>query len=267
MSFLAAALLTIAAQLVLSGVVGLTDAARPGAALDVVSLTACQLLVHLGFVFLIARLYARDLPLRELLAIRPVSPVVLVLVLVAALSLEMPVAFVEHAWSARFPLTEVQEQDIARVLTAESLISKVVLTVCLAGLWPLGQELFHRGAIFGRLRLKHDARSTTFAVAAFYALSTVSSPRGLPSALVMGLGLTAVRASTKSTIAALVAHMAFMGSGVYRLFRGPADEALTRVHASIGAAIATLAILLLVWRSKRTLATAVELPGGADLGG
>ena len=100
MSFVAAALLTISVQLVVVALVGITDAMRPGAAADIVNLSACQLVVHLGFILLVARLYARDTSLRHLLGLRPLSPLVLVLCVVAGAAFEMPISFVERAWAA-----------------------------------------------------------------------------------------------------------------------------------------------------------------------
>lgn len=251
MSFLAAALLTISAQLVMSLVVGITESLRPGAVADIVNLSACQLLVHLGFVFLAARLYAPEASLRHLLGLRAVSPLVLILCVVAGAAFEMPISFVERFWASRFPLTEADQAHISRVLSADTTKAKAVLATCFVGLLPLGQELFHRGAIFGRLRVGKDPRTTTLAVAAFYTLSTVSSPGGLPSAFALGLGLTAVRAATGSTWASLVAYVAFMAVAVTRLFRGPNDAALTPRHAIIALALAAVASAILASRLLR----------------
>jgi membrane protease YdiL (CAAX protease family) len=248
MSFLAAALLTIGAQLAMSAVVSLTEAARPGAVSDLVNLTACELCVHLGFVFVVARLYARETSLRHLLALRAVSPLVLVLVIVAGLAFEMPVSFVERAWAVRFPLTDAEQAHASELLTADTTAAKAVLAVCFVGLLPLGQELFYRGALFGRLRVAQDPRTTTFALAAFYALSTVASPASLPSAAALGIGLTAVRAGTGSTWASLAAYVAFMASAVFRLLRGPHDEALTWRHAVVAGAVGAVAMAILASR-------------------
>lgn len=256
MSFLAAALLTLGVQIVFSGVVELTESARPGAIFDVVNVSACQLLVHLIFVFAVVWLYAREAPLRQVLGFRPLSPVVVVLVIAVGLAAEIPIAFVERIWASRFPLTETQEQDLARMLATDTLGAKIALSICFSVVWPLGEELFHRGAIFGRLRAGHRADRAVFAAAAFYALSTAASPRGLPSALVLGIGLTTLRAASGSTWATLLAHVAFMTSGVVREFRGPPDEALTLRQVTVAAAVAVFAMALLALRLPRDGAAA-----------
>lgn len=256
MSFFAAAAFAVTAHFLIGAVVELTESARAGAAYDLVNITACQLLVHLAFVLLIARLYGRDIPLRRLLGARAASPGAFVLAALAGAAAEVPVSFVEQAWSSRFPLSEGEEQNLARVLAAESIGAKIALVVCLAVLWPLGEELFHRGALFGRVRAGHDARTSTFATALFFTLSTVTTPRGLPSAAAVGLGLAMLRAASGSTLVSLTAHLAFWSSAVYRLFRGPSDDALTARHTAPLAVAALVFALVLAMLFRRDAASA-----------
>jgi len=199
---------------------------------------------------LIARLYARDMSLRALLGLRPLSLTTAILSALVGAAAEMPVAFVERYWAARFPMTEAQENDVARLLGADTLQAKIVVGICVAILWPLGQELFYRGAIFGRLRAAHDARTVTFAVGAFYALS-LASPHGLPSAAILGLGLAALRAATGSTWAALAAHISFMTTEIVRTYRGPGDEALSLRMVGAAAALTLIVMVLLALRVTR----------------
>jgi len=79
MSFFAAALFIIGSHFAVGEIVGLIDSARPGARFDIVTLTACQLLVHLGLVFVIARIYARETSVRTILGLRPIGALTLLL--------------------------------------------------------------------------------------------------------------------------------------------------------------------------------------------
>ncbi len=250
MSFLAAALFAVAVRLVWGNVVALTEAVRPGASLDLVSVTACQLLTVLAFVLLIARLYARDASLRGLLGLRSVGPITIVLAVLLGIFAEVPIGYLERFWAARFPMTTEQETELGKLLTADSGRAKAVLAVCVALVWPVSQELFFRGALFGRLRIGHDPRSVLYVVAAFYALS-LGSPRGLMSATILGLAFTWIRSAAGSTWPAIIAHVAFMATAVARSFWGPPDEALVAKQAIASGAIGLVAIALLAWWLRR----------------
>ena len=236
MSFLAAALFAIASRLLWANLVALVESMRPGAALDLVTVTGLHAATTLALVLLVARLYARELPLRTLLALRSTGSLVLFTSCLAGATAEVPVAYAERFWAARFPLTESEQAEVSRMISMETTPSKIIVFVCIAVLWPVMFELFFRGALFGRLRLSRDATTSTLSVAAFYALS-LGTPRALPSALFLGLATTALRSRSGSTVTALGFHVAFMSAAVIREVRGPSDEALGPRHVAIAASL------------------------------
>lgn len=239
-SFLGGAGWSIALWLGVAMAVQITDEARPGARGDLVSVTACHLLVHLVLVLVIVRVYEAETPLREVLALRPVPWAVWPLAAIAGAGC-YPTLSTLDAWLAKGASLDDDELEVLTKLTSvHSLSSRVVLAVSLVLVAPLAEELFFRGCLYGGLRAKRPVTTALVGTAIFYALAH-PDPLAAGSTLTMGLLVTWLRAETGSLFPAFVAHAAYAAVPVGRLLAGLDPDVYARGWTLGGAGAAVVA--------------------------
>ena len=242
MSPLAAALWSVALTMTVMVVVSLTEAARPGAEADVVSLAASQLLATSLVIFAMVRWHAREVSLRATLGVRAVAPLHIVLSLAAGAGLCPLLSTVDDAIMRRFPIDDAgAAEHLQKVLSSSSRIGLVVAALVVV---PVARELFFRGVLYGGLRATTPVRSAVTATAVFFACSTLE-PQQIPTTLALGLSLAWLRERSGTVLAPILAQLAYGAVDGIPILRGrdpAADVAYPARWIVGGAVIAALAL-------------------------
>jgi membrane protease YdiL (CAAX protease family) len=249
MSALGAALWATALFALVRIFIGVTDAVRPGATLDVVNLTACEVLATSVVLFAIARIYAPQSSLRSAFGIRRVGATHLVLSAIAGAGLNPLASTLDERILRRWPyddpaMTEAMEKLVAHSPPAVLLVAGLVVM-------PIACELFFRGALFTQLARAVPVDRVVISSAIFFACSL--EWRSMPSGLILGLALGWMRARSGSVVAAIVARLAFSAVQMLPLLQGrdaTEDIVYSTVWVVAGAAIAVAALAAMGLRAK-----------------
>ncbi len=247
MTPLRAVIWTIGLWLLENVCVQVTEAARPGAIADVVNLGMCQVLATSIAVFAIVRLHTPEASLRAALALRPVAPVRLLLSVAAGAGLYPALSTINDAVVARWPYEEADSEAIEKLLSVPSHAARLGLVVAAFVFMPVTREMFFRGMLFGELRRAGTERIAILATAFCFAGASLDW-RTMPTALVLGLALGWVRASSGRVLAPIGAHVAFWAIAGVPILRGrsPAAEVVYSPSWIVGgAALASLALVAL----------------------
>lgn len=261
-SFFAGASWSIALTLVLQLLVKLTDDARPGAADDLVSYTACDLLAVSLVLFAMVRVYAPTLPLRRVLAVRRVSPIHVILSAVAGAGIAPAMAGVDALIEKRYPLDAAEAERQTHMVSAV-MGGRATLAIALVLALPIAEELFFRGILFGGLRRGRTQGLTVLATTVFFACARLD-PRAICTLFVLGLVLASLRSQSGSVISSSFAHAAFYAVPIVPILLGRdvnADFAypLAWTAAAMGVAVVALVIgSLLSDRDAQALAARAE---------
>ena len=268
-SFLAAAGWTIGATLVQQVAVSATEAARPGAISDLVSQTACRLLTYSMVAFVMLRIYAPEGSLRSMFALRRVTLATLPLAILLGAGLAPALATMDTFVARRFPLGSDELEIVAKLTDTRTIAQRITLAVSTVAAFPIVEELFFRGLVFGGLRRATTAdgvRTGTaerviVATSVFFAASS-GDPRSMPLLLTLGLVLGWLRALSGSVWPGLVAHAAFFAVPVVPALRGmPSDDVYPRVWIVVGlvlSAAAAIAAHMIVRRDPLAEAARTE---------
>jgi membrane protease YdiL (CAAX protease family) len=263
MSLLAAFGWAIASVLAPQLAVGLARSIQGGVEPDVFSETLCQLFGYSIVIFALLRLYAPNARMRDALGLRTTSPLVVVLAVLTGLAIVPALAPVDAFVAARFPAPQEQVDAVVQLLTATTLAARVKLALGAGVLIPVGQELFYRGMLFGRLRA---GRSILFAVGAT-ALCEVAAtldPRSMISAIVPALAFAFLRGQSGSVVPAVAGQVAYGIAAIAPILGGlgPNDDLPITGRWSIAGGVTIVVSLLAVrWigsRSPRALAALAE---------
>jgi membrane protease YdiL (CAAX protease family) len=228
--------------------VRLLESLRPGAASDVVSLTACEAAAYLLGCFGVLQLHAPEASARTALGLRPSHPAVPALGAALGLSLLLPTESLRQLSERFMPETEKELADRAALLSADGVPSAVVLIIGVACVAPLVEELFYRGALFGGLRRATSASSAALFSTLFFVFGHLN-PKLWPQLLVVALVLGYLRAATGSLFGCIALHVAFNGATVAAHLTGVAS--VTRPltlpwPVLLGGWVMTAALLFLV---------------------
>jgi membrane protease YdiL (CAAX protease family) len=240
LSFLAAAGWTFAVSLTLGIVIQLCDDARPGASADLVTFTTAYVLTHLVALFVLLRIYEPESSIREVIGLRKTSVPAMLLALPLGAGAYPTMNALDDLVSRRFPLTEDETALVVKLVSAGTPSRRVFLVASLVFLLPLVEDVFFRGFLFGGLKKGRTLMMAVVGTALFYALAQ-GDVRSLPSALVLGLTLSWLRAHTGSLVPAMLAHAAYAAVPVVHLLLGqdPAHDTYPRALL-LGGAVATI---------------------------
>ncbi|MDP9150205.1 MAG: CPBP family intramembrane metalloprotease [Myxococcota bacterium] len=247
MTPLRAAMWTMGLWLLENVCVQITEGARPGAIADVVNLAICQVLATSIAVFAIVRVHAPEASLRMELGLRPVGPVRLVLSAVAGAGLYPAISTINDAVVRRWPYAASDSDAVERLLSLPSQSARIALVVAAFVLMPLTRELFFRGVLFTELRRAVSEPLAVVASALCFAGASLDW-RTMPTSLLLGLALVRIRVAARSVLASIAAHVAFWAVEGIPILRGrspTADVAYSLRSIVGGAAVATLAFVLL----------------------
>jgi membrane protease YdiL (CAAX protease family) len=227
----------------------LTEAARPGAAYDLVNLGACQTLAVLVVVFVILRVYTPDGSVRAALGLRPLAWWQLVLSAGLGAGLYPSLAMIERALIERFPYEADELAQLEKLDTLHSTSHRLVFIAIAFGILPLTREIFFRGMLFEQLARAAPARTAILATSVCFAFAL--DLRTVPTALILGLALGRLRSSTGTVLGPVVAELAFWTIPSVSVARGlepNADIAYPTRYVVVGAVAALLALILVGWR-------------------
>jgi hypothetical protein len=254
MSLLAAFGWAIASVLAPQLAVALARSIQAGAEPDVVSETLCQLFGYSIVIFLLLRLYAPTARVRDALGVRSTSPVVILLAMVAGFAIVPALAPVDSFLAAHLPAPKEQVDAIVQLLTASTTGARVRLAISAGVFIPLGQELFYRGMLFGRLRA---GRTALFAVGAtaLCEIAATLDPRSMIAAIVPALAFAFLRGVSGSVIPAVAGQVAYGIAAIAPILGGlgPNDDLPIPTRWSVGGAAAiVLSLLAARWISAKS---------------
>jgi membrane protease YdiL (CAAX protease family) len=240
LTLLAGVVWTFAVSMTFAIVVQLCEEARPGAQGDLVTFTAAYVLTYLVALFAMLRMYEPEGSIREVIGLRKTSIVATLLAIPIGAGAYPTMNALDDLIARRFPMDDDASEFVAKLVTAETPSRRVFLVASVAFLLPLVEDIFFRGFLFGGIKKGRTFLTAVVATAVFYSLVQGDS-RGLPSAFVVGLTLSWLRARTGSLIPAMLAHAAYAAVPVIHLLRGqdPAHDAYAR-PVLIGGAIAAI---------------------------
>jgi len=222
LSFLSAAVWSIAATTLFRLVALLVLALRPDADMDVVAGVACQAVAYLVALYAFVRVYEPDKRLRDVFALRRADASLCAVAALTGVALQFPAsaigALIERHWPYSSAELLARAQHLEAITPGQQIA--VFVGVCLVG--PLVEELFFRGALFRGLRQRNTPGMTTFGVSAFFALAHQDGRVFLPILLV-GLVMTHLRSLSGSLLPAFALHFAFNATAIVPTLGKPID--------------------------------------------
>ncbi|HXX66591.1 MAG TPA: CPBP family intramembrane glutamic endopeptidase [Polyangiaceae bacterium] len=242
MSPLTAVMWTIGLSLFEQTCIGTTDALRPGGLTDVVNITACEVLATSIVVWLILRVHAAHSSVREALSVKAIGFADFFTSVVAGAGLRPLLSTLDDLVLRKWPYDAVELESMGK-LVARSSRTELVLGIFV--IIPVVRELFFRGVLFERLRRSLSPAITAGLTAVLYACSSLDL-RAMPSALILGTGLSVLRGATGSVLASIVAHAAFWAVDGIPILGGrdpSADVIYPPKWIVAGAAVALVALL------------------------
>ena len=207
MTFLAAAAWSLGLGLVASVLAEITESARPGAAMDLVNLTACRVVASSIFLFAILRVYAPEASIRDMLGVRAVSPIATVLAAAVGALLYPGLSLLDDFIYTRFPLSAEETDFLEKLTNVTSRGERFALFASFALVLPICEELFFRGVLFRGLRRGRPEGIAVVGAALLFGLSR-GDLRSFPTAFVLGLTTAWMRGRSGTIAPAMVAHVA-----------------------------------------------------------
>lgn len=189
--------------------------------LDLMTLGAAQALVYLLGVWLMLRMFDADGPLRQSLGLRPTDPGLGLIGMGLGVCLKLPAESLTNLIERMYPTSEAQLLARAELFRTDGALDVLVLLVvlCLAG--PLVEEVFFRGASYGRL-VKAGPRVAA-AVSGLGFVVVHSDIRHWPALVIVAAVLSYLRVVAGSLLPCLGLHVAFNAAGVLALVTGAAS--------------------------------------------
>ena len=208
MSFIAATVWSLAVGFVASLLVATTESFRPGAASDLVNITACKVGRRTrSSSSVMLRYYSPNASIRDVLGVRSVSPVAAFFALAGGMALYPGLSLIDDAIYKRFPLGQEDTELLDRITQVTSLRERAILLVAFVIVIPLGDELFFNGVIFRGLR-RGQAEGLAILGAAVLTAVARGDLRSIPTALVLSLFASWLRGRSGSLVPAVLAHVA-----------------------------------------------------------
>jgi uncharacterized protein len=245
----------------------LLEGLRPGAASDIVSLTACEAAAYLLGCYGVLQLHAPEASAQTALGLRPSHPAMPAFGAALGLSLLLPTESLRQLTERFMPETEKELAERAALLAADNVPRAVILIVSVACVAPLVEELFYRGALFGGLRRATSASSAALFSTLFFVIGHLN-PKVWPQLLLVALVLGYLRAATGSLFSCIALHVAFNGATVAAHLSGVASVTRPLVlpwPILLGGWVLTAVLLFLVqYLAKRSPEAEVARTEDAD---
>lgn len=212
-----AASLTFAGILAIGALLSLLARALPGVGNSLLLAAAVEGVVYVGLSVWLARGWRA--PLAEL-GLCSTSVELMLLGAALGVALHGPADFVEAHMERWLPLSESVFAERARRLSPDALGERALLLVAAAGLVPLVEELFFRGALLGFLRRTTSLRLAAIASGACFTLSHVE-PRSWPALALVASALGWLRSASQSLLPCILLHATFNATTLAVIFAQP----------------------------------------------
>lgn len=241
-------------------------ALRPGLATDLVNANICTAFAFSCVAYGVVRLH---LPMRtvvDALALRPVGVLLLLLAVGAGFGTLVAASWASSLVDHRWPLPEAEIQSLQEAYTFHGTLHRAAFAFATTALGPITEEMFFRGALFRALRRTFSPAVTVLLTAILFAFCHLS-PRHVVHVFPAGLVLGALRASTGSLVAPLLAHMTFNAVTTFQLLSGRVNltepEPLVPWWQGLAGLGGTVAALLLTYGLHRRAERARAASEGA----
>lgn len=211
-------------------------------------LAGCSAVAYLLGTYGVLRVHAPEATsLRAVLGLRPTHPAVVLVGCGLGLSLKVPAEAVRELVERWAPTEEAALVARAELFHYDGLASLVGLAVAICLIAPLVEELFFRGALFGRLA----STSLVGAAAVSGLLFVFSHPdaRDWPSLVLVAGLMSYLRAASGSLLPSIGLHVVFNAAGLWALVSGtvPAGERFVASSLElVGSGLGVLVCLLLL---------------------
>ncbi|HKO91935.1 MAG TPA: CPBP family intramembrane glutamic endopeptidase [Polyangiaceae bacterium] len=192
-----------------------------GTSPDLVSLGAAEALAYTAVMLLVLYRHDSGSSLRAALGLRPTHPGLGLVGIGLGASLKLPVESLTLVVERFFPTDDAQLVARSLLYRTETLpdVARLLAVSCLMA--PLVEELFFRGALFGRL-VKTGVLGAALTTGIAFVL-VHSDPRHWPALLLVTAVLSYLRAIGGSLLPCLGLHVAFNAAGVLALVSGAAS--------------------------------------------
>ncbi|HEX3774199.1 MAG TPA: type II CAAX endopeptidase family protein [Polyangiaceae bacterium] len=215
---------------------------------DIVLLGAVQVLVYAGMLAAFQRVQGE--PLRDVLALRKTSLATLLSSALLGFFLQIPATLLSDAIEHFFPTPPtVLAERMARI-TPHSTIQAFAIVLVVAGLGPLVEEFFFRGALFGALRHSYGALVTALTVAVCFAFAHLDARLFFPL-FITALALGEVRERSGSIWPGVALHAAFNGATLAAIFSGASPDGKPPRMPVFAALFGCLICILLLGTARR----------------
>ncbi len=250
LGYVAAGGWTLAAYVLFGVAATITQAVRPGAATDLVSLGISQLLAYSIILFAMLRVHEPEGSVRRFVGVGLGDARVLLLALALGVGL-YPFSEIFDGWVARrHPLTPEQAEIALRMMDVSTLPRKAGVVAVLLVILPVCEELFFRGAIFGGLARATNPKSAAIATVGLDVLAH-PDPRLLPSVLALSCTLSWLRLASGGIGAPLAAHAIHVAIPIGLMFAGREDVGGRALVAGGVAYLIGLGATIAVVRARR----------------
>jgi membrane protease YdiL (CAAX protease family) len=189
--------------------------------LDLMTLGAAQAVVYLLGVFLMLRVFDAGSPLRQSLGLRPTDPRLGLIGMGLGVCLKLPAESLTNLAERMYPTNESQLLSRAELFRTDTALDVLVLLVVLCVAGPLVEELFFRGASYGRLVKDGPRVAALVSGGAFVVVH--SDMRHWPALTIVAAVLSWLRLVAGSLLPCLGLHVAFNAAGVLALVTGAAS--------------------------------------------
>ena len=189
--------------------------------LDIVTLGSAQALVYLSCIVAMLRLFEPGVPLRQSLGLRPTDARLGAIGVGLGLCLKLPAESLTRVVERHLPPDEGQLLARAALYRTDTIAQVLALLVVLCLAAPLVEELFFRGASYGRLA-KVGSRTAALTTGVTFVV-VHSDLRHWPALFVVAAVLSTLRLAGGSLLPCLGLHVAFNATGVLALVTGAAS--------------------------------------------
>jgi uncharacterized protein len=176
-------------------------------ALDIVTLGGAQALVYVLGIFLMLHVFEPGVPLRQSLGLRPTDALLGAIGVGLGLCLKLPAESLTRVVEGFFPTSEAQIASRAALFRTDTLghVLSLLLVLCVAA--PLVEELFFRGASYGRLAKAGPRTAALISGGTFVVVHP--DLRHWPALFVVAAALSYLRLAGGSLLPCLGLHVAF----------------------------------------------------------
>lgn len=213
-------------------------------ALDIMTLGAAEALAYLLTTFLVLHFHDRGATLRSSLGLRPTHFGLALVGVGLGLSLKLPAEALTARIERVFPTSEADLLWRASLYDASGLgrVAPLLIVTCLAA--PLVEELFFRGALYGRLAKRSPPVAAAVTGVLFVVMHT--DPRHWPALFIVTLLMSHLRLTSGSLLPCLALHVSFNAAGVLAYVSGFASPTRALQVTSAWIAVSWIFVALLL---------------------